>query len=145
MTRRMTAGLTALLFVSLSQAGVAPAVAVTALGRPARVRVSKPQSEALISPSRRVAARSLQGLRTSAPHLIHPFLPRDPDRYASAKAQTGSRTKVAAGSVNRRTPGGPTYTFRGVTSFLTDVNRQVSYFGQDQSLEPPDPQLAAGP
>ena len=80
---------------------------------------------------------------------VPPFLPRDAQQYAQAKQE------AAAGRAGR--PSGITTLKRAAASSagveiptqsvgfpLVSRNQQVGWFGNDQNVEPPDPQIAAG-
>jgi hypothetical protein len=88
------------------------------------------------------------------PHAPIPFLPKDRSSYAAAhklanQGTTGRRSGVAAVPSERpHVAGGGSapQTQQQLAGFpVMDMSRQVALYGSDQSVEPPDTQLAAGP
>jgi hypothetical protein len=87
------------------------------------------------------------------PHAPSPFLPKDRSSYAAAhklanQGTTGRRSGVAAVPRGRLqvAAGSAPQTQQQLAGFpVMDLARQVALYGSDQSLEPPDTQLAAGP
>ena len=149
MSRSINLLLLAGLLVSLAGVAMSPAnVALAAASSP-----SAPAARNVVLHGRLM---NLQALPAS-PTTTHvnpaiPFLPRDQAKFAAAQqlvnqGKTGRRSGVAAlPSSPAQVPTSAPRTAQNLGGFpVMDLSRQVTAFGSDQNVAPPDTQLAAGP
>ncbi len=118
-----------------------------ALTKQAAAQSTNPAQHGRIGPPSLVRPN---GLPAAGPHpgAVKPFLPLDPGAYAAAKqlprsVRTGRRQGVTTpGKVNRQ----GVVAQQKLAGFPTMSSaEQISLYGSDQAVAPPDTQLAAGP
>jgi IPT/TIG domain len=137
------------LLVSLAGGALSPA-------KPVLAAISSPFAPAshnVTLPGRLVNLKALPASpTTSHSNSPIPFLPRDQATFAAAQqlanqGKTGRRSGVAAlPRSNAQASTSAPLTAQQLAAFpVMDLSRQVTSFGADQNVSPPDTQLGAGP
>lgn len=92
----------------------------------------------MLGAPRKVNLKALSGVRAGAhPHLVVPFRSAPAGHPSSAPRRAG---------VTVLRPSAPQAASTAITAFpAMSQAREIGFFGQDQAVQPPDTQLAAGP